>query len=176
MPSLNVSRPKKVEHASDEHRTTASSRRNAWESALVKACGNQMVVATMMFSDVHTQYLQRAINTVMKASLAWHENQAWFLRSCEKSEIWLAERLNGKFMECLIATVKPVTQQAACAHIGFQIPKQLIPGHSDKEFDEVELPLRMSWQRRLPMCLCFSVEACWSGSSRCWHAAVQEVC
>ena len=78
---------KKVKHASDEHRTTASSKRNAWESALVKACGNQMVAATMMFSDVHTQYSQRAINIVMKASLAWHENRAWFLRSCEHSEI-----------------------------------------------------------------------------------------
>ena len=62
---------KKKADAAEAHNGTSSSKMNPWESALVKACGNQMVVACMMFSDVHTQYLQRAINAVMKPSLVW---------------------------------------------------------------------------------------------------------
>ena len=78
---------------------------------------------------------------VMKPSLLWHEHQSWYLRSCEASVTWLTEQITHGFMKTLTDTVKPMTQQAACAHIGLKLPKQLIVGYLDKEFDEVEIAL-----------------------------------
>ena len=131
---------KKKADAAEAHRGTSSSKMKPWESALVKASANQMVAVCMMFSDVHTQYLQRAINAVMEPSLVWHEDQAWCLRSCAKSLEWLTDQLNHKFMALLSDTMKPLGRQDACKHIGFQMPQSVIEGQT-RILNEVELAI-----------------------------------
>ena len=68
----------------------------------------------------------------------WHEDQAWFLRSCAKSLEWLTDQLNHKFMALLSDTMKPLGRQDACKHIGFQMPQSVIEGRS-RIFNEVEI-------------------------------------
>ena len=55
---------KKVGAAAEIDRSASSSKRNPWESALVKAFGNQMVVGCMMLSSIQVQYLNDCIKPI----------------------------------------------------------------------------------------------------------------
>jgi hypothetical protein len=121
----------------DHSRTTSSQRVSAAESALAKACQNQLVVAAMMFAEVQTQKRQRSINTALEPLRLWFEEQAHTLRSVDNSVQWLTGQLKGGFFQTLADVLACLTQERHLHHVGIQCPN-VVPGiaprvHTDGE-------------------------------------------
>ena len=121
-----------------EGRSTASSKASPAESALSRACQNQLVVGTMMLGDTTCQHRQRGINLVLRAVKLWHESQAVALRSTMASLEWSTAQVGGGFLESLSDIMASIQKQDGLSWVGIQLP-QLAEGGMSDSYHEVQV-------------------------------------
>jgi hypothetical protein len=121
-----------------ETATTHPSRTSAAESALARSCQNQLVVASMMFSEVSAQRRQRAINVVLEPMRTWFEEQAHCLRSVADSLSWMQAQLKGSFFATLGLVGKSIADEHYMRHVGITCPGFNID-IPPQQFTEVDL-------------------------------------
>ena len=118
--------------------TTSSLRVSVAESALAKACSNQLVVAAMIFAEVQMQKRQRSINTALEPLRLWFEGQAHILRSVDQSVLWLAGQLKGGFFLSLAEVLGCLREERHLHHVGILCPR-VIPGVAHRVLSDADL-------------------------------------
>lgn len=103
-------------------RTTSSRQNSHAEGALIRACQNQLSVATVILGDVMNQFRQRLINMVCSAAKRWFEQQAHQLRSVGSTFEWLSQQLESDFFEHLCGIMAPLGHMDSLRWVGFSLP------------------------------------------------------
>lgn len=135
---LSSARFKRVVCAKDDHDAGAGPTRltSSAEKAIRAACQNQMVVASVFYTNHQNKLCLRMVVRVCRPIMLWYEQQSRELRSASASLEWSLRQQCGEFMASCCATLSTLRKQSDLQWIGFTMPASKAKG---AECDPVEL-------------------------------------